>query len=52
MLSSLAVTAELTAATLVAVPFVGLPLRRDPRAVWAAGLQLTGPARDLFALAT
>ncbi|MFR9780899.1 LysR family transcriptional regulator [Micromonospora sp. MS34] len=52
VLSSLAVTAELAAQTLVAVPVTGLSLRRRLRAVWAAGRQLTGPARDLYAIAT
>ncbi|MFG2057198.1 LysR family transcriptional regulator [Micromonospora sp. NPDC048930] len=50
VLSSLAVTAELAAGILVAVPVTGLPLRRQLRAVWAAGQQLTGPARDLHAI--
>ncbi|MGR6317102.1 LysR family transcriptional regulator [Micromonospora soli] len=51
VLSSLAVTAELAAGTLTAVPVSGLPLHRQLRAVWPAGRQLTGPARDLHAIA-
>ncbi|WP_305788934.1 LysR family transcriptional regulator [Symbioplanes lichenis] len=50
VLSSLAVTAELAAGTLVAVP-TGVALQRRLRAVWKAGDQLTGPARDLYAIA-
>ena len=51
VLSSLAVTAELAAGTLVAVPAAGLVLSRQLRAVWPAGAQLNGPARDLYAIA-
>ncbi|MBU2670114.1 LysR family transcriptional regulator [Actinoplanes bogorensis] len=50
VLSSLAVTAELTAGTLVAVP-TAVPLQRRLRAVWRAADQLIGPARDLYAIA-
>ncbi|MEU7904708.1 LysR family transcriptional regulator [Actinoplanes sp. NPDC049118] len=50
VLSSLAVTAELAAGTLVAVPAPML-LQRHLRAVWPAGDQLIGPARDLYAIA-
>ncbi|MGX6607208.1 LysR family transcriptional regulator [Micromonosporaceae bacterium Da 78-11] len=50
VLSSLAVTAELAAGTLVAVP-AGVPLDRRLRAVWAANAQLIGPAHDLFVIA-
>ena len=50
VLSSLAVTAELAAGTLVAVP-ASMPLQRQLRAVWPAGGQLIGPARDLYAIA-
>ncbi len=51
VLSSLAVAAELAAGTLRAVPVRGLDLSRDLRAVWPAGRRLTGPARDLYAIA-
>ncbi|MET7803903.1 LysR family transcriptional regulator [Micromonospora chersina] len=51
VLSSLAVSTELAAGALVAVPVHGLDLRRRLRAVWPAGRQLTGPARDLHAIA-
>jgi DNA-binding transcriptional LysR family regulator len=51
VLSSLAVTAELAAGTLVAVPAAGLPLNRQLRAIWPAAAQLIGPARDLYAIA-
>ena len=50
VLSSLAVTTELAAGTLVAVP-VSMPLQRQLRVVWPAGAQLTGPARALYAIA-
>nr|WP_221380804.1 LysR family transcriptional regulator [Actinoplanes polyasparticus] len=50
VLSSLAVTAELTAGTLVAVP-AAVPLQRRLQAVWRAADQLIGPARDLYAIA-
>jgi DNA-binding transcriptional LysR family regulator len=51
VLSSLAVAADLATGSLRAVPVVGLDLRRDLRAVWLAGRPLTGPARDLVAIA-
>ncbi len=50
VLSSLAVTAELAAATLVAVP-AAVRLDRQLRAVWPVNAQLIGPARDLFGIA-
>jgi DNA-binding transcriptional LysR family regulator len=52
VLSSLAVAADLAGGSLRAVPVLGLDLRRDLRAVWRAGRRLTGPARDLVAIAT
>jgi len=51
VLSSLAVESELAAGTLRAVPITGLDLHRVLRAVWPAGRRLTGPARDLYAIA-
>jgi DNA-binding transcriptional LysR family regulator len=51
VLSSLAVAPELSAGTLRAVPVIGLDLNRTLRAVWTAGRRLTGPARDLYAIA-
>jgi DNA-binding transcriptional LysR family regulator len=51
VLSSLAVAAELSAGTLRAVPVIGLDLNRTLRVVWGAGRRLTGPARDLYAIA-
>jgi DNA-binding transcriptional LysR family regulator len=51
VLSSLAVAAELAAGTLRAVPVSGLDLNRGLRAVWPGGRRLTGPARDLYAIA-
>jgi DNA-binding transcriptional LysR family regulator len=50
VLSSLAVTAELAAGLLVAVP-AAVALERRLRAVWPVNGQLIGPARDLFAIA-
>lgn len=52
VLSSLAVAAELSAGTLRAVPVTGLDLNRTLLAVWTAGRRLTGPARDLHAIAS
>ena len=52
MLSSLAVAAELSGRTLRAVPVAGLDLNRTLFAVWTAGRRLTGPARDLHAIAS
>ncbi|HEV3295905.1 MAG TPA: LysR substrate-binding domain-containing protein [Streptosporangiaceae bacterium] len=51
VLSSLAVAAELSAGTLRAVPLTGVDLTRTLRVVWTAGRRLTGPARDLYAIA-
>jgi DNA-binding transcriptional LysR family regulator len=51
VLSSLAVIAEVSSMTLSTVPVTDLALGRDLRAVWPAGHQLTGPARDLYAIA-
>ncbi len=51
VLSSLAVTAELAVGSLTAVPTTGLTVHRQLRAVWVAGHQLAGPARDLYAIA-
>jgi DNA-binding transcriptional LysR family regulator len=51
-LSSLAVAAEVTAGRLTTVDIGGLDLRRNLRAVWAAGSEPpSGPARDLVVLA-
>jgi DNA-binding transcriptional LysR family regulator len=52
VLSSLAVTAELSAGTLRPVTLTGLKLNRTLLAVWAAGRRLAGPAGDLYAIAT
>ena len=52
VLSSLAVAADLASGSLLAVRVIGLDLHRDLRAVWPAGRPLTGPARDLVALAS
>ena len=51
VLSSLAVAAELSAGTLREVPVTGVDLTRTLRVVWTAGRRLTGPARDLYAIA-
>jgi DNA-binding transcriptional LysR family regulator len=51
VLSSLAVAAELSAGTLRAVSVIDLDLNRTLQVVWAAGRRLTGPARDLSAIA-
>ncbi|GAB3864599.1 LysR family transcriptional regulator [Dactylosporangium cerinum] len=51
VLSSLAVTADLAAGTLTAVPVIDVDLHRELRAIWPAGMQLTGPERDLFTIA-
>src|ERR1700729_13270 len=51
VLSSLAVAGELAPAPLRAVSVSGLNLNRALRAVWPAGRRLTGPARDLYAIA-
>jgi DNA-binding transcriptional LysR family regulator len=52
VLSSLAVAAELSAGTLRPVTVTGLNLNRTLRAVWPAGRRLSGPAGDLYAIAT
>ena len=52
VLSSLAVTQELAAGTLRAVPVRGLDLTRRLLAVWPDGRQLTGAAADLRAIAS
>ncbi|WP_280267627.1 LysR family transcriptional regulator [Nocardia wallacei] len=51
VLSSLAVAAEVTAGTLASPTIIGADLTRTLRAVWPTGQQLTGPARDLYAIA-
>ena len=51
VLSSLAVAAELSAGTLYAVRVTGVDLSRTLMAVWTEGRRLTGPARDLLAIA-
>ncbi|MEV6431886.1 LysR family transcriptional regulator [Nocardia sp. NPDC051463] len=51
VLSSLAVAAEITAGTLVSPTVTGLDLARTLRAIWPTGQRLTGPARDLYAIA-
>ena len=52
VLSSLAVAAELSAGTLRAVTVTGLDLNRTLLAVWRRAARLTGPARDLYAIAS
>ncbi|GAB7042177.1 MULTISPECIES: LysR family transcriptional regulator [Catenuloplanes] len=51
VLSSLAVSSELTAGTLVEVPVPDVRLDRSLRVVWPAGRQLTGAPRDLYLIA-
>ncbi len=51
VLSSLAVAAEIAAGALASPTVNGLDLTRTLRAVWLAGHRLTGPARDLYAIA-
>ncbi|MEU8900966.1 LysR family transcriptional regulator [Nocardia sp. NPDC048505] len=51
VLSSLAVAADLASGALVAVAVPELDLTRSLRAVWPTGQRLTGPARDLYAIA-
>jgi DNA-binding transcriptional LysR family regulator len=52
VLSSLTIAGELAAGSLVEVKVQGpLSLQRRLRAVWPAGQQLTGPARDLYTIA-
>ncbi|MFF3460258.1 LysR family transcriptional regulator [Streptomyces sp. NPDC002730] len=50
VLSELAVTEELTARRLTAVPVEDVDLHRDLRAVWPTSHRPTGPARDLLTL--
>ena len=52
VLSSLAVAADLASGSLRAVRVIGLDLHRELLAVWPAGRPLTGPARDLVAIAS
>jgi DNA-binding transcriptional LysR family regulator len=51
VLSSLAVAAEVAAGALRPVVVTGLDLNRVLRAVWLAGRRLSGPSRDLYAIA-
>jgi DNA-binding transcriptional LysR family regulator len=51
VLSSLAITGEIAAGALIAVPVPGLDLRRTLRAVWPTHQHLAGPARELLAIA-
>jgi DNA-binding transcriptional LysR family regulator len=51
VLSVRAVTAELTAGTLVRLAVPGLELTRRMHAIWPAGNTLQGPASDLLAIA-
>lgn len=51
VLSGYAVTAEVAAGTLVRLPVPDLDLTRRLRAVWPAGHELRGPARDLLTIA-
>ncbi|PXX61502.1 DNA-binding transcriptional LysR family regulator [Nocardia tenerifensis] len=51
VLSSLAVAAEIAAGTLVSPTVTDLELNRTLRAVWPTGQRLSGPARDLYAIA-
>ncbi|MFD0364169.1 LysR family transcriptional regulator [Nocardia sp. GCM10030253] len=51
VLSSLAVAAEIAAGTLVSPTVTSLDLDRTLRAIWPTGQRLTGPARDLYAIA-
>ena len=50
VLSELAVTEELAARRLTAVPVEEVGLHRDLRAVWPTSHRPTGPARDLLTL--
>ncbi|MET9487849.1 LysR family transcriptional regulator [Nocardia sp. NPDC006630] len=52
VLSSLAVARELAEGVLVSPEVTGLDLHRDLRAVWPRGQRPTGPARDLYAIAS
>ncbi|MFG1928448.1 LysR family transcriptional regulator [Cryptosporangium sp. NPDC048952] len=54
VLSSLAIAGELSSGVLVEVSVESDPplrLRRELRAVWPTGQQLSGPARDLYSIA-
>ncbi|GHE25525.1 LysR family transcriptional regulator [Streptomyces hydrogenans] len=51
VLSSLAVTQELRTRSLTTVTVSGLSIHRSLRAVWPVGQNLTGPARQLCAIA-
>ena len=51
VLSSLAVSEDLSARRLVRVGVSGVDLSRSLRAVWPVGQRLSGPARDLLAIA-
>lgn len=51
VLSSLAVAAEIASGVLVSPSVTGLDLARILRAVWPSGQSLSGPARDLYAIA-
>ncbi|MFK0292775.1 LysR family transcriptional regulator [Streptomyces sp. NPDC090442] len=51
VLSTLTVTAELAAKTLVAVNVSGFEAWRSLRAVWPTGQRPVGPAQDLYAIA-
>lgn len=51
VLSSLAVSEDLNARRLVRVGVSGVDLSRSLRAVWPVGQKLSGPARDLLAIA-
>ncbi|MFI8405212.1 LysR family transcriptional regulator [Streptomyces sp. NPDC085463] len=51
VLSSLAVTRELRSGSLASVTVSGLRIRRSLLAVWPVGQRLTGPARQLCAIA-
>jgi DNA-binding transcriptional LysR family regulator len=51
VLSVRAVTAELAAGTLVRLVVPGLDLTRRLRAIWPAGHDLRGTARDLLTIA-
>ncbi|MCU1642886.1 MAG: Small neutral protease regulatory protein [Nocardia sp.] len=52
VLSSLAVARELAEGVLVSPEVTGLDLNRALRAVWPKGQRPTGPARDLYAIAS
>jgi DNA-binding transcriptional LysR family regulator len=52
VLSHLAVTSELRAGQLIAVPCAELQLARSIRAIWAQGQSLSRPATHLIEIAT